>query len=73
MKDRSISQLKSSIKQKMSVNTQTELAKALKKSGIKISQSYISKILNGKRKPKNVGSILEALNSALGNNTFSKN
>ncbi len=58
MKDKSISQLKISIKKKMSINTQEQVAK-----GVGISQEYLSMILNGKRCPKNLKNILKTIES----------
>ena len=62
MKRNNISQLRKTIKTKMSVNTQTTLAKKLG-----ITQAYLSMILSGKRTPKNVQDILKKLNSNLHN------
>jgi transcriptional regulator with XRE-family HTH domain len=67
MKDNNIKQLRKLIKERMSINTQTEAAKR-----IGISQSYLSMILNGKRTPKNTNEILKKLNS-MWSLKFSKN
>jgi transcriptional regulator with XRE-family HTH domain len=61
MKDKSLNQLRKTIRKKMSKPTQTELSRTLG-----FTQSYLSKVLRGKRTPKNLKEILETVNREIG-------
>ncbi len=60
MKDKSLNQLRKTIRKKMSKPTQTELSKTLG-----FTQSYLSKVLRGKRTPKNTKEILDIVRKEL--------